>query len=204
MSDVTPEQARDFFRAAASFSRQAPRRFASEGETSKVESQQLECGPWYAMVLGGTAKVKGLILCDDRKCRVLLDRGLYQAVADRLQDITVHFGDRKLLHPDDLAVAKRYGFEGDGPKADPMAFRTERGRKFRTPKAWELELLEACLRVIPDFLKRAEDRKPEVPGIHFQGSHRTVDTGPVVGADRSIARAKTRCSMSPTACRDLL
>jgi hypothetical protein len=158
---VRREKAR-IFRAAASFYRQAPWRFVSERKTIKVKSQQLEGGPWYAMVLGGTAKVKGLILCDDRKSRILLDRGLYQAVADRLQDITVHFGDRKLLHPDDLAVAKRYGFEGDGPKADPMAFRTERGRKFRTPKAWELELLEACLRVIPDSLKRAEDHQPNM------------------------------------------
>jgi len=110
----------------------------------------------------GRPRSKGRFYATIRKSRVLLDRGLYQAVADRLQDITVHFGDRKLLHPDDLAVAKRYGFEVDGPKADPMVFRTERGRKFRTPKAWELELLEVCLRVIPDSLKRAEDHQPDV------------------------------------------
>jgi hypothetical protein len=29
--------------------------------------------------------------------------------------------------------------------ADPLAFRMEAGRRFRSPVAWELELLEACL-----------------------------------------------------------
>ena len=47
--------------------------------------------------------------------------------------------------------------------------RTQAGRRFRPPVAWELELLEACLWVIPDFLKRAEDRKPDVYEYAFKG-----------------------------------
>jgi len=117
---------------------------------------------------GGT--VKGLILFDDWTSRVLLDRGPYETVADRLRDITVHFGDRSLLHPDDLEMATQLGFEVAGPRAYPSAFRTELGRKFRTPDAWELELLEACLWTIPDFLKRAEDRAPDVLEYAFQGT----------------------------------
>jgi hypothetical protein len=157
MSDVTPAQARDFFRAAASFYRQAPWRSSGGGETIKVECEQLEGGSWYAIVLGKTGTVKGLILFDDWKSRVLLGRGPSDAIADQLQDMTVHFGDRKLIHPDDLALAKQYGFEVADPQAYPSVFRTERGRKFRAPDAWELELLEACLWVIPDFLKRTKD-----------------------------------------------
>jgi hypothetical protein len=95
MSDVTPAQARDFFRAA-SFYRQAPWRSTGAGETIKVKSEQLEGGPWYTIVLGKTGMVKRLILFGDWKSRVLLGRGLSDAIADRLQDMTVHFGDRKL------------------------------------------------------------------------------------------------------------
>ena len=169
MPDVTPEQARDFYRAAASFYRKAPWRAAGEDETIKVECEQLDGGPWYAMVLGMGGKVQGLILFDDWKSRVLLDRGPYDAIADQLQDITVQFGDPKDIHPDDQAVAKQYGFEVAGPDAYPSVFRTERGRKFRTPDSPELELLEACLWVIPDFVERAKDRKPEEFEYAFKG-----------------------------------
>ena len=170
MAAVTPEQARDFYRAAASFYRKAPWRLAGEGETIQVECQPYEGGPWYAIVLGMGGTVKGLILCDDWKSRILLDRGPYDAIADQLQHMTVHFGDRKDIHPDDLALAQQLGFEVAGPKAYPSAFRTERGRKFRTPDAGELELLEACLWVIPDFVERAKDRKPEEFEYAFKGT----------------------------------
>ena len=44
------------------------------------------------------------------------------------------------------------------------------GRRFREPLAWELELLEACLWMIPDFLKRAQDRKSDVYEYAFDGT----------------------------------
>src|SRR3954469_13901516 len=170
MAADTPGQARDFYRAAASFYRKAPWRSAGEGETIKVECKPLEDGPWYAIVMGMGGTVKGLILCDDWKSRVLLDRGPYDAIADQLQHVTVHFGNRKDIHPDDLALAQQLGFEVAGQEAYPSVFRTERGCHHRQPNARELELLEACLWVIPDFVERVEDRKPEVLEYTFQGT----------------------------------
>ena len=59
MNDVTPEQTRDFYRAAASFYRQSPWRSVAEAETIKVECEQLESGPWYAIVLGKKSRLRG-------------------------------------------------------------------------------------------------------------------------------------------------
>jgi hypothetical protein len=67
-------------------------------------------------------------------------------------------------------VAKQYSFEVAGPKAYPSVFCMERGRHHRQPDSRELELLEACLWVIPDFVERAKDRKSEVLEYTFQGT----------------------------------
>jgi hypothetical protein len=69
-----------------------------------------------------------------------------------------------------VEAVRLHGFEVAGPNAYPLAFRMEAGRRFRSPVAWELELLEACLWVIPDFLKRAGDRKPDVYEHAFDGA----------------------------------
>src|SRR5947208_275967 len=68
-------------------------------------------------------------------------------------------------------------FAEAGPWAYPSVLRKERGGDFRSPDAGELDLLEACLRVIPDFLKRAEDRKPDVYEYASEGvkGKRTLD-----------------------------
>jgi len=161
MAVVTPDQACDFYRAAASFYRQVPWRSVGGDEPIKVESQQVEGGPRFAIVLGKKGKIRGLWLCDDWKTCFLFERGQYQAIAEHLQYTALHFGPRKEISPDDLARARRLGFEVAGPRAYPAVIRKERGG-FRSADAEELELLEACLWVMPDFLKRAEDRKPDV------------------------------------------
>src|SRR3954447_24696916 len=107
MTAVSPEQARDFYRAAASFYRKAHWRSAGEGETIQVKCEPLEGGPWYALVLGMGGTIKGLILCDDWKSRFLLDRGPYDTIVDQLQHVTLYFGGLKDIHPDDLALVNQ-------------------------------------------------------------------------------------------------
>jgi hypothetical protein len=60
MSDVSPEQSRDFHRVAAHAS--PPRRSVAEAENIKVECAQLEGSPWYAVVLGKKCRLRGLVL----------------------------------------------------------------------------------------------------------------------------------------------
>ena len=114
----------------------------------------------------------------------------YKTIADHLQYTAVHFGGRSRISPDDLEKTRRLGFEVAGPRAYPAVLRKERGGDFRSPDAGELELMEACLRVTPDFLKRAADRKPDVYEYASEGvaGKRTLDLSWVPkerpGADR--------------------
>jgi len=170
MGSVSAEQARDFYRAAANFYRQTPWRIVGEGETIEIRCQQLSGGPWYAVILGKMINIKGLMLFDDREGRRLMQRANYELIADRLRTIAVHYEDAGQANPKDLAAVREHGFEVAGPNAYPLAFRMETGRHFREPLAWELELLEACLWMIPDFLKRAQDRKPDVYEYAFDGA----------------------------------
>ena len=127
MGTVSPEQARDFYRASASFYRQAPWRTVGEGETIKIQCQQLGGGPWYAVILGKMINIKGLMLFDDREGRRLMQRAKYELIADRLSTIAVHYEDAGQAHPDDVAAVKQHGFEVAGPNAYPLAFRMENG-----------------------------------------------------------------------------
>jgi hypothetical protein len=171
MSSVTPIQARDFYRAAATFYRQAPWRSAGADEPIKLQCEQLEGGHRFAIVQGKKGKVKGLWLCDDWKTCILVQRGRYEAIAEHLRYTALHFGDRTEVSPNDLEMAQRHGFEIAGPRAFPVVLRKEPGGDFRSPDAGELELLEACLGIIPDFLKRAEDRKPDVYEYTFKAAN---------------------------------
>src|SRR5206468_3800451 len=79
-------------------------------------------------------------------------------------------GGRTEISPNDLEKIQRHGFKVTGPRAYPSVLRKQPGVDYRSPEAGELELLEACLWVIPDFLKRAEDRKPDVYEYAFKGA----------------------------------
>jgi hypothetical protein len=171
MSRVTTIEARDFYRAAATFYRQAPWRSAGADEPIKLQCEQLEGGHRFAIVQGKKGKVKGLWLCDDWKTCILVQRGRYEAIAEHLRYTALHFGDRTEVSPNDLEMAQRHGFEIAGPRAFPVVLRKEPGGDFRSPDVGELELLEACLGIIPDFLKRAEDRKPDVYEYTFKATN---------------------------------
>ena len=170
MSGVTTTQARDFYRAAASFYRQSPWRSAGADEPIKVRCEPIEGGTRIAIVLGKKGKVKGLWLCEDWKTCVLVERGRYETIAGHLRYTALHFGGRTEVSPNDFEKVRRHGFEVAGPRAFPVVLRKEPGEDFRSPDAGELELLEACLWVIPDFLERAGDRKPDVYEYAFKGA----------------------------------
>jgi hypothetical protein len=170
MNAVTTGQARDFYRAAASFYRRAPWRSAGADEPIEVECEQVGGGPRFAILLGKKGRVRGMWLCDDWKTCILIERGRYEVIADHLRFTALHFESVSRIGPDDLERAQRHGFEVAGPRAFPAVFHMERRVDLRSPDAGELELLEACLWVIPDFLKRAEDRKPGVYEYAFDGA----------------------------------
>jgi hypothetical protein len=169
MPGIPPSQVRDFFRSAASFYRQAPWRTADAGETIRVECEAGGHGPRFAVILGKRGKVKGLMLHDNWKSRWLMEHGEYKEIADQLQFINVDYEPLSKASPQAKKMVKNHGLELTSSRAYPSVFRIEHGDSIRMPDSSELELLEACLWVIPDFLKRAKDRTPEVLEYSFKG-----------------------------------
>src|SRR5215831_10948127 len=60
----------------------------------------------------------------------------------------------------DLEAAQRHGWQLARPDAYPEVFHKERGLALRPPLAWELELLEGCLRAVPEFVARHRQGEP--------------------------------------------
>jgi hypothetical protein len=65
----------------------------------------------------------------------------------------------------DLEAAKKCGWPVARPDAYPEVFRKERGLSLRPRLAWELELMEGCLRAVPDFVSRRKQDDPAREGV---------------------------------------
>ncbi|MBV8076943.1 MAG: tetratricopeptide repeat protein [Planctomycetaceae bacterium] len=156
MPGVTPDLVAGFYRAAAAFHREAPWRALGYESAIKVEADRFESGPWYAVVMGQSGLTFGMALYDDLG---LLKRMWAGASSDEENAretvaLTVTFGDESEVPFADLEASREYGWEVAGPEAHPSIFRKERGMTMRPPLAWELELMEGCLRAVPDFVAR--------------------------------------------------
>jgi hypothetical protein len=73
---------------------------------------------------------------------------------------SVTFGDEWELPVADLEAAKSHGWTVARPDAYPEVFHKERGMSLRQPLVWELELMEGCLRALPDFVNRRKQDDP--------------------------------------------
>ena len=91
MPGIPPSQIRDFFRAAASFYRQAPWRKVDEGEPVRVECEAVGQGRRFAVILGKRGRIKGLMLHDDWESYRLMAQRVYGEIADELRVIGVRF-----------------------------------------------------------------------------------------------------------------
>lgn len=70
----------------------------------------------------------------------------------------------------DLEALEEHDWKVAGRHAFPTVSCKEPGLSMRPPLAWEVELMEGCLRAVPDFVKRRkqDDSTPEemtVPGV---------------------------------------
>ena len=73
---------------------------------------------------------------------------------------TVTFGEEWDIPVADLEAAKKHGWLVARADAYPEVFHKERGLSLRPPLAWELELMEGCLRAVPDFVARHPQGDP--------------------------------------------
>ena len=66
--------------------------------------------------------------------------------------MSLMFSEAFEINVRDLDAAERHGWPVAGPEAYPLVLRINPGLAVRAPLVWELELLEGCLRAIPEFL----------------------------------------------------
>jgi hypothetical protein len=127
-----------------------------------VQCSKFASGPWYAVLMGQGRMACGLVLYDSLETLTRIKQGdLTEEASARLTAaLAVVFGEPDDLPPADLAAARRHDWKVAGPKAYPSVYRKEPGLAMRRPLAWELELLEGCLRAVPEFVTRHPQDDP--------------------------------------------
>ncbi|MCI0701641.1 MAG: hypothetical protein L0241_11215 [Planctomycetia bacterium] len=153
---MTLERVRGFYEAAAEFFRQAPWKRVGYEAAIRIECDRFQGGPWFAVLMGQSGLTTGLALYEDM--------GLLQRMWEGAEDdkkntretvaTSVTFNDPWDISPIDLDAATAHGWPVARTDAYPEVFRKERGMSMRSPLAWELELMEGCLRAVPEFVQR--------------------------------------------------
>jgi tetratricopeptide (TPR) repeat protein len=162
MPGVTPEQVGSFYEAAASFFQKAPWKKVGYEAAIQVECDKFQSGPYYVVLMGQSGLTTGLALYEDLDTlRRLWASDLGNEQNARLSvATTVLFGEEWDIVVTDLETARRHGWPVARPDAYPLIFHKERGLSSRPPLAWELELMEGCLRAVPDFVNRRQQDDP--------------------------------------------
>jgi hypothetical protein len=159
MPGITPEALASFFDAAALYYERAPWRRVGERPV-EVQCPKFESGPWYAILMGQGGMARGLILYDSLETLQRIQRGdLSEEENARLSAaLAVVFGDAEDLSAADREEVQRHGWRVAGPDAYPSVYRMDPGLAMRPPLAWELTLLEGCLRGLPEFVRKKTRR----------------------------------------------
>jgi hypothetical protein len=162
MPGVTPAQVGSFYEAAASFFRQAPWKRVGYEAAIRVECARFQSGPWYAVLMGQSGLTTGLALYEDLETLRRMWAGERADEDNARQSVatTVTFGEEWDIPVADLEAGKKHGWQVAGPDAYPEVFHKERGLSLRPPLAWELELMEGCLRAVPEFVARHPQGDP--------------------------------------------
>jgi hypothetical protein len=159
---VTPARVGSFYEAASSFFRQAPWKKVGYEAAIRVECGKYQSGPWYAVLMGQSGLTTGLALYEDLKALQRMWAGERADGDNARQSVatTVTFGEQWDVPVADLEAAQRHGWPVARADAYPEVFHKERGLALRPPLAWELELVEGCLRAVPDFVIRRRQDDP--------------------------------------------
>jgi hypothetical protein len=159
MPGVNPEAVGGLFDAAAYFFEQAPWKKAGE-RPIQIACSQFESGPWYAVLMGQGGMTRGLVLYDRLETVLRIQEGdLSEEENARLTSgLTMVFGGKDDLLLKDVEAAALHGWKVAAKDAFPTVYRIEPGLSMRPPLAWEVQLLEGCLRVIPEFVRKKTRR----------------------------------------------
>jgi hypothetical protein len=151
-----------FYQAAAEFYRRAPWRKVGYESVIKVECGKYQGGPWYGVLMGQSGLTTGLALYEDLDAlrRMFAANDSDEDNARQSVATAVTFGEEADIPVADLEAARRHGWEVARPDAYPSVLHKERGLAMRPPLAWELELVEGCLRAVPGFVEHRRQDDP--------------------------------------------
>ena len=163
MPGVTEDQVARFFQAAATFSRATPWFRVSGEETIKIACDRFESGPWYSVVIGQMGMTPGFALYEDLAAlsKMRVENSSDETNARETVALSITYGDKTEISCNDLDASLEHGWEIAAPEAYPSVMRKERGLTMRPPLGWELQLLEACLQAIPEFITRHDRESSE-------------------------------------------
>jgi hypothetical protein len=154
---VSVEQMASFYDAAASYFRRAPWKQVPGEIPIRIQCRELGMGTWYAIVLGRTGVTLGLALYDDWGEVVAMLRGLRDW--DEVSAFSIIFDEVSIMAPRDLYLVDRSGWPIATPEAYPVILHLEPGRQPQPPNCKELDYIQSCLRVIPDFVGSRREAK---------------------------------------------
>lgn len=148
------EQVHGFFDAAAEFYRQAPWRRVPGDSAFRIDCDQYTSGPWYGVVMGQSGMVVGLALYEDLAVlqSILGGDDSDEENFRHTTGLSVMFNEAFEIPVADFDAAERLGWPIAAPEAYPEAVRVNPGHSVRPPLAWELRLLEGCLRALVQFI----------------------------------------------------
>ena len=120
----------------------------------KLECDKFQSGPWYAVVMGQSGVQQGLAIYEDLAALqgMIAGGGSEEENSRSMSALSMMFSEAFEMSFRDLDAAEKHGWTVAGPEAYPMVIRVNPGCAVRPPLVWELELLEGCLRTIPEFL----------------------------------------------------
>ena len=151
---MEPAQVGSFYAAAAEFYRRKPWQRVQGDTPIKVECDKFQSGPWYAVVMGQSGVQQGVAVYEDLTALqgMMTGGGSEEENSRKMSALSLMFSEAFELPVRDLDAAERHGWPVAGPEAYPLVIRINPGLAMRPPLVWELELLEGCLRAIPEFL----------------------------------------------------
>lgn len=165
---MTPEGVASFYEAAAEFYQQAPWKRLGYEEAIQIDCDRYESGPWYAVVMGQSGLTLGVALYEDMNLLRQMWAGdilSEDEIAQETVALTVTFDPETEMPMADLLASREHNWKVAGPEAYPSVFRKEKGMSMRPPLAWELELLEGCLRSLPGFIAKRRPAKTKVSPV---------------------------------------
>jgi len=154
---VTREQMESFYYAAAYYFEQAPWKHVPGEIPIEIRCRGLGLGTTYGIVLGRTGVTMGLALYRRWDDVVATLRGLRSC--EEISGFSVFFDEIAVMAPADLHLVECNGWPICTPEAYPVVLRFEPGRQPQSPDSKELDYVETCLRVIPDFVTCEQETK---------------------------------------------